>query len=432
MSFVWVSLLTALCSAVLVAGLLKTERAYQFPFLACALIASWVLPQLPGIFADPSVPRDALAKTLLMTLLCLIGTLSGWHASRAPAKFLRSGFDERRLGHVAIVLALAGAGFYYRLSQIPGELSIGVQISGVQVIYLFFSRLMTYGLVISCLLYVRRPSWSMLAVIGLCLVFYLERILVTGKRAETMELVLIFLLPIWFYRRRKVGRTTLIFAAVAGMIVMTSMSAYRDITRAESKVDLSKVAQIDAVGNLDSLIASGGDEMRNAVTLIDATDREGRFDFGTVHWNVVVWNFLPAQIVGATVKQSMMLDAPPLPRDFNPSTGTTYTGMTDAFRSFWYLGALEFFLLGYVMRRFWESAMEGQLLGQIVYILSAVPATHAFSHVTDWVLPVWIHMLIFLAPALAYAHRSQGPGGAALTRGQGSPAQLPRTPRTAG
>ncbi len=430
MSFVLVSLLSALCAAVLIAGLVKTERAYQYPFLACALIASFILPQLPGIFADPAVPRDALAKALLMTLLCLVGTLTGWHASRAPARILRADFDERRLGHIAIAFALVSSLFYYRLSQLPGDAIVGVQISGAPVIYLFFAQLMPYGLAISCLLYVRRPSWSMLAVIGFCLLFYLQRIVVTGKRAETMELVLIFLLAFWFYRGRKIGRTTLILGAVAGMVIMTSMSAYRDITRTDS-VDLSKVAQIDAVGNFDSLIEDGGEEMRNAVALIDATDREGRFDYGIVHWNFIVWNFLPAQIVGASVKQSMLLEKPPMPRDFNPSTGTTFTGMTDAFRSFWYLGALEFLFLGYVMRRLWESAMEGQLLGRIIYTLSAVPATHAFSHTTDWVLPVWIHMLIFLAPAMAYAYRAPDPARGVRTQAQSSRDRLRWSPRTA-
>ena len=431
MSFVWVSLLCGICAVVLTRGLLNTERAYQYPFLACALIASFILPQLPGIFADPAVPRDALAKALFMTLLCLIGTLCGWHASRAPARVFRADFDERRLQHIAIAFALAGSVFYYRLSQLPGDAIVGVQISGAPVIYLFFSRLMTYGLVIACLLYARRPSWSMLAVIGFCLVFYLERIIVTGKRAETMELALIFLLAFWYHRRRKVGRTVLILGAVAGMAIMTSMTAYRDITRAQSKVDLSEVAQIDAIGNFSSLLEAGGEEMRNAVALISATDRDGRFDYGAMHWNVIVWNFLPSQIVGGALKQSMMIETPPLPRDFYPSTGTTFTGMTDAFRSFWYLGALKFFLLGFVMRRFWETAMEGQFLGQVLYTLSAVPATHAFSHVTDWVVPVWIHMLMFLAPALAYAYLKRSPSGR-RTVGASSSVRRSRPLRTAG
>jgi cytochrome c biogenesis factor len=53
------------------------------------------------------------------------------------------------------------------------------------------------------------------------------------------------------------------------------------------------------------------------------------------------------------------------------------------------------------MRRLWETAMAGEMLGQLVYMLSIVPAMHAISHQTDWVIPVWIHMAIFLIPVLS-------------------------------
>jgi hypothetical protein len=36
-------------------------------------------------------------------------------------------------------------------------------------------------------------------------------------------------------------------------------------------------------------------------------------------------------------------------------------------------------------------------------MLSIVPTMHAISHQTDWVVTVWIHMLIFLLPAVAYS-----------------------------
>ena len=74
--------------------------------------------------------------------------------------------------------------------------------------------------------------------------------------------------------------------------------------------------------------------------------------------------------------------------------------MTDAFQSFWWFGALKFLLLAYLMRRLWNTAMGGYAAAQIVFILSIVPAMHSISHLTDWVLTVWVHMALFLAPAL--------------------------------
>lgn len=408
MSALWTGGLIVVLFIGLAKGLSRTERAYQFPFLACAIVALFIMPQLPGIFADVKVPADALSKTLFMTLLCLVGALVGWGASRCRPAVLRARFDECRLGNIAIVFALCGALFYYRLSQVPADQVVGVQMSGVPVIYLFFARFLTYALAIAALLYARRPSWPMLAVILFCLIFYLDRILLTGKRAETMELAFIFLLAYWFHGRHTIPKVALVLAALAGPVVMTSMSAYRSITQANSGVVLSEVEAIDPLANLSELLEDGGEEMRNAIVLIDAADKDARFDYGKVHWNSIVSNFVPRQLFGPEMKEAMRLETPPWPAGFSPVLGTTLTGMSDAFRSFWYLGALKFVLLGFVLRRLWESAMEGQFLGQITYTLSIVPGMHAFSHTTDWVVPVWIHMLMFLAPALLLA-RVAGP-----------------------
>jgi hypothetical protein len=147
----------------------------------------------------------------------------------------------------------------------------------------------------------------------------------------------------------------------------------------------------------------GGDEMRNAIMRIDNTANTLQFDYGKFHWNRLVFNFVPAQLVGVEVKQSFMLPVPVQSRDYNPVLGTTETGMADAFGSFWYLGAFKFFLLAYLVRRIWVTANTGEFAAQFTYLLSIIPSMHAISHQTDWVLMVWVHMLMFAAPALAFA-----------------------------
>lgn len=49
------------------------------------------------------------------------------------------------------------------------------------------------------------------------------------------------------------------------------------------------------------------------------------------------------------------------------------------------------------------TANTGEFAAQFTYLLSIVPSMHAISHQTDWVLMVWVHMLMFAAPALAFA-----------------------------
>nr|WP_245312448.1 hypothetical protein [Rhizobium sp. R693] len=300
-------------------------------------------------------------------------------------------------------MSLLGAYFYYELSRIPADLVVGVQMSGASVMYVFFSRLLCYGLAIAALCFARRMSAAAMCIIAFDLVFYLDRILVTGKRAEAVELCMIFLLAFWFYRGWMISRILAIAALLLGTVGMASMGDYRNITRVNAAPVWSDIANIDVVGNITELLSEGGPEMRNAVIRINSTDTTLDLDFGKVHWNHLIFAYVPAQLLGNNFKNALMLPMPIPGRDYNPATGSTETGMADAFQSFWYFGALKFFLLAYLMHRLWVSANAGEASAQVVYMLSIVPAMHAVSHQTDWVLTVWVHMLMFLLPALAYA-----------------------------
>jgi hypothetical protein len=184
---------------------------------------------------------------------------------------------------------------------------------------------------------------------------------------------------------------------------MSNVSEYRDVTRANSEPVWSKISKIDVAGNFEDQLQAGGPEMRNAIARISYISRQLRFDYGAIHWNRLVHDFVPRQIFGEDFKEALKLPMPPEDRNYNPLTGTTETGMVDAFGSFWYFGVLEFFLLAYVMARLWATANAGWATGQIVYALSAIPAIHAISHLTDWVVESWVQMLLFLAPALLFA-----------------------------
>jgi hypothetical protein len=384
-------------------GFLRPERIYHFPFLAGVMTFAFVLPQMPAAALDQYLPDGAYTKTAFMGILCLLALRLGWSERAQPLAMFRISFSERRLIVVAALFSALGAVFYVRLSHLPGDLSIGVQMSGLPVIWLFFARCLTYGLAIALLCYARKPSPILLAIIVFDLAFYFERIVITGKRAEATELIMIAVLPFWFFRRWIAPRTAVFAVLLLGTVSMVSMGDYRQITRASSGLPTwEELTQIDFAGNFTETLETGGSEVRNAVLRIATTDRNMEFDYGAFHWNRLVFNFVPAQILGAAFKQSLMFTLPTPGRDYNPATGSTETGLADAYQSFWYFGALKFLVLSFVMARIWRSAIEGQACAQLVYALSIVPAMHAVSHQTDWVMPVWVHMLIFLAPALYF------------------------------
>jgi hypothetical protein len=90
-------------------------------------------------------------------------------------------------------------------------------------------------------------------------------------------------------------------------------------------------------------------------------------------------------------------------RDYNPPRGATETGMSDAFASFWYFGAVEFFLIALVLGRIYRAAMSGSTAAQILYALSAATSMMEITHSTQWLFSDWVEMGVFLLPMLAFA-----------------------------
>jgi hypothetical protein len=401
MNVLLTSLLCMTVALLLVSGMIGRGRIYQLPFLVGVMAVSFVLPQLPGLMRDPFLPAGAYERAVAFTIPCLVMSWLGWSATRKPVAFLRWNFSEARVLVVSALLSLVGAYFYFKLSRLPGEMVVGVQMSGVPVIYLFVARLMTYGLALAVLCLARRPSFVALSIVAFDLVFYLDRIVITGKRAEAIELVAIFAIAFWFQRGWLAPRALALAGVLLGTLAMSSMGDYRTITRANSGPIWEEIGRIDVAANFRATMNEGGLEVRNAILRIDHAAKALEFDYGKFHWNRLVFNYVPAQLLGDRVKRSLMLPMPPMARDYDAVAGTTETGMADAFQSFWYFGALKFFLISYLLARVWASAKEGQAAGQLVYMLSVVPAMHVVSHQTDWMIMAWVHMILFLVPMLA-------------------------------
>jgi hypothetical protein len=120
----------------------------------------------------------------------------------------------------------------------------------------------------------------------------------------------------------------------------------------------------------------------------------------------LVFNYIPAQIVGQDLKEAFYIPVP-LQRDPYYEVvqigGTTNTGMVDAFSSFWYFGAIKFFLVAYLMGRIYRSAKNNSILFELLYMLSLTPALHTITHHTQWLFSAWVHMALFLLPLLVLA-----------------------------
>jgi hypothetical protein len=177
---------------------------------------------------------------------------------------------------------------------------------------------------------------------------------------------------------------------------------------------------IDFIGNLDRLTEQGGAELMNAVYNIGAVNRTMSLDFGAYHWNALVFSYVPAQLVGQDLKQSLYLPLSNLAFNqyyYTPPQGSTPTGLSDAFQSFWYFGCLEFFLIAFVMQKLWWAARDGSQMAQLLYMLLPAQAMQAITHDTHHFVGPWVHIALFLLPAMLLTRRRPRGRSDPLVRG---------------
>lgn len=411
MPLVWT--LIAISAFWVIFGLRRPEGVYQYPFLAGATFLGFIAPQLPALVDDPFLPAGAVTRTALFAILCVSACGLGWQVTLPRLATAPQRFDETRLLMVSALLSAAGAFFYFKVSHLPPEIKYSIY-TGMPVVYLFFAKLLNYGFAIALICGARRMSPAAFAIIAFDTLFYAERILLLGRRSETAEFVFLVGLAWWFQKRRTAPRILTAGLVLFGAVAMNSAGDYRAITTEREGSGLSDLLEIDLIANFAEIIAHGGPEVRNAVLRLDSVRDTQSFDFGLFHWNTLVFNYVPAQLVGTALKESLTLSFEgQIARDYAPPIGSTETGLSDAFSSFAYLGALKFFLIGFFMRRIFDAADAGSTVCQIVYPLILAPAMLAITHHTQWPLSTLVHMALFLPPALLLARvRQASPVGA--------------------
>lgn len=398
---------------------MRQDRMIQFPVLAAAVFLGWMLPQLMGLTNHRFLPPGGLEKTIFMAILCLAAAWLGYTQNRRPAELFRWQFDPRRLLWGSAVLSLLGAFFFYQVSLLAADAIAehGGAWTGIITIYVFLAKLLSFGMVIALILYLKKPSWPTLLILLFDLMFYLDRIIIQGRRGAMVELGLMLLMALWFQRRWLPPRWIMVTGLVMGVLVVNSIGDYRSTMLGSDRTTwggagISQILEIDYVGNLRRL-ASGDEgfhDLMNAVMIIEAAEWVPNFDLGLSHWNGFIRAYIPGQWVGHDVKTSLMIDfgnSAYSEFGYIPRIGSTFTGLSDSFLSFWYFGAIKFFLIGLIMSRWYKAAVAGNIVAQMILMLTVTASLHAITHSTHWFFTVFVQLAVFLLPVFVLARMTQ-------------------------
>lgn len=410
-------------------GMFRPQHVIQFPLLAAVAFAGYILPQMFAIINDYRIPESALYRTYLIAILCLIATHLGYTRNRRPARLFGNWqLDETRLLWGATALVVSGSYFFYQVSRLSAEVSLemGGAWRGPITIYVFLSTLTTYGFLIAVILYLRRPNIHALMLIGIGILMYLDRIVLQGRRSATVQFFLIVVMSLWFNKRILPPRLLVAVMAFLGILLFNSIGDYRATMLERDRTTytgagFSEVLAINYWENLKSRFSSGAYDVINAVYYMEAVSRDLSFSYGTGFWDGLINKYVPGQIVGYDVKQSLMFRI-----GFQgygslqhiQKKGTTLPGFAVVYGAFGYFGPIQFFLIGLILSRLFKAAENHNFIAQILVILATFPALLAFSFSPNRFFLEFVSYFIFIGPVLLWAKKKR-------TRNKSVPFHLP-------
>ena len=400
----------------------RSYRIFEFPFWAGCIAMGWFYPQAIGGYMNASLyPYHAYWEGMLFASLCTLAMWGGFYKTantvQVKPTWLDASFDIRKLIQVGAVLCMCGFFFQYKLLSLPEEVLAETQWSGAAVKYLFFANIFVFGFITLWLVYLSEGKWvslPLLAFIVPSVLLLLNSVIIHGRRAEMMNMFAYVAASLWFVRRFRIPRWVLVCGIAGGLMLVNAIGTYRSIME-NNDVPLSQrlrdASEADYTASSEKVLEESGEEFDNYIFFRQVYADHGKYDFGLVHWNGFVFNYVPAQLVGRTVKNAMMI-----PVDINVfdlaekdyghicGTGTTLTGFTDAFASFGWFGFIKFLVIGLMMGVLYRHAMNGFFLGQLLYVYTLATSMHAITHATHSILvSIWVYFFGLGYPALLYA-----------------------------
>jgi hypothetical protein len=409
-------LFTVVSVGLVVWGLVRHGRIYEYPFLVGAVWVGWFLPQAVGLLNDYSLPEGGYALTIFVATLCVVATFTGYNSQPRPLQAFAWRFDPRRLQTVALVFSLIGSFFRLWIRDLPEELlrpQTG-QMTGLPTVLLFFASFQDYGFATAALLYARSRSLPALAICAYDLAWSFVTVILSARRTPTIEIALITLLSAWFARHwivpRWVAGASIALATLAVASIGFLRSVMVDPHGAGGRLPTwEEFTSIDFVGNLSKITDEGGEgalELRNAIYNLAAADLTGIYNLGASYWNDLVFRYVPAQFLGAEFKSSLMIDVTDVAAwvyAYAANLGTTNTGVSDSFMAFWFFGPFVFFLIARIMGKLYRAGIEGHTIAQLYYTLLMGSALETVTHSTSGFIISFIQIGVFTLPAFAWA-----------------------------
>lgn len=410
------------CGGLLLWGLREPSRVYQYPFLMGAIFTSFLLPQAIALFNNPGgIPQSAINQALFMGALCMLMAWAGYQVR--PMRRLRFGqihsLRIERFYSVGLVTGLVSLLSVYFMLQIPQEeIATG---TGPFTILAFFSGLAAISFPIFLTIALWKPKLGNVLLAFVAGYPLYSAAFLAGRRVSTASFFVILILVLYFRKRYVLPRSMALLGVVLVMFLIPVFAEMRQ----EFWFSLLKgeFSTVDWAGALDKVLLGDVLELRNAAAIIFSTSFTGDYGLGTGYWDALVFRYVPGQLVGYDIKESLQFNWTQnvwLSIGYIPSSGSTVTGLGDTFMQFGYLGSLFYFLQGYLFKNIWWLAVNRQSpIAQLLYIGLIPVALVSVSHGSFWFVQGSLVIVLVIIATYRYARIKAARHGMHMYNGRG-------------
>ena len=380
--------------------------------LSALFLLIWFYPKVPNLAANPWVNGSSLEVFLLFWLCCQTTLLSSFNVSRFMPCLnsirVPSFAGYLQWNTLATVLGLIGALAFYQYSRLPPEMLYMRQPTGFITILVFFSTFLSLALFTAVFSYQKTRRWMPLVIIVLGAVLYAERIFIHGKRTDLFTIMLLIGVFWIIFLNRRVRWPVILMCLFALLVLNSTVGQYRMVMKSDVR-DTSNLANINVFDSISEGAISADHDLVNAVVLMSAHRMSGAtFRLGADYWNAVVNRYVPGQLVGRSVKQSIIIELPDfiwMNMGYRRPIGTTTFLPGSLFSNFGWFGFLILYPYGLIMKNLFDGAKERSMAHLVLYVYFAglLPVVLTFG-LDKFVAPAMLWLPIFFL----YARRVKG------------------------
>ena len=307
-----------LLAATLLVACIKRRAWVLSPVVPLSILyLFWLIPQYHSLsYLGDRLPLG-FSGYGWMAFLCLLLTFVGFVLSRPVAKRMmateRDSSEWKGIEFATALLTALSIALAIALEVVRPEVAHLTQWTGRATIINFLAQIRIIPFALSVLLILRKPSRARWILLFINLAIMVPLALVYLRRSELVNILVIVFGAYWFVRG-KLPRMIYLAPAFAVLVVFvfSAGEVRRNAGKVESSGGNATLVSTDAWQGIgvNSALAERVSEaldIYNGIHAVDYISESGAIGMGSVLWNGVVHQWVPAQFLGAEFKDSLMI-----------------------------------------------------------------------------------------------------------------------------